>query len=334
MPIGTGSKFRSSTWSCVLASGRPIGMLVVPGATSAIRCHAAKVVVSVGPYPFTSRSGAPCASTSPAQRGSTASPPTSTSRTGTNAPGASRATWLNSVEVRNSEVILSSRSRASRSRDESDTSRGITTTVPPLSSAPQISKVAASNEQLAIWAIRSPAAKAHVVRVLHQPQDRTVLDGHALRPPGRARRVDDVRQVAPSRKVPERPLGPPRDHRPVRVHLHVTELPPERRQSIPQARLGQQHRHPRVLQHERQPFLRIIRVERHVHAPRLEGSPGTPPPGPAIVRGTPPPAPPAPRRATAGDGPAGSSADRAPRSSASPHPSAPPALRARAPPRP
>ena len=60
----------------MLAIGRPIGRLRTPSATALISPTTANVVLSVGPYPFSTRSGRPAASTARNGPGDTASPPT------------------------------------------------------------------------------------------------------------------------------------------------------------------------------------------------------------------------------------------------------------------
>ena len=63
------------------------------------------------------------------------------------------------LTVKNSEVTPCSRRAAAKSSDDSAVSRGITTTAPPVSSAPQISQVAASKLMLATCARRVPGPK-------------------------------------------------------------------------------------------------------------------------------------------------------------------------------
>ncbi|CAM3562877.1 hypothetical protein COSO111634_19380 [Corallococcus soli] len=75
-PTGTGWSSASRTYSSVLASGRPMGTVTASSDSASTACHAANVVLSVGPYALTNFPGAPFASTARAAPGSTASPPT------------------------------------------------------------------------------------------------------------------------------------------------------------------------------------------------------------------------------------------------------------------
>ncbi len=59
-------------------TGRPMGSVRASGGTDSTGCHVAKVTVSVGPYTWRSRPGAPAWRHSRTRRGSTASPPNST----------------------------------------------------------------------------------------------------------------------------------------------------------------------------------------------------------------------------------------------------------------
>ena len=100
---------------------------------------------------------------------------------------------LNSAVVRNSAVTPSRRSRvgeprriAARPRAASTTSRA------PLSSAPQISNVAASNDGLDSCATRSSGAELRRSRCRRPGGRRRGADHHALGLAGRARRVDHV----------------------------------------------------------------------------------------------------------------------------------------------
>jgi hypothetical protein len=69
-----------------------------------------------------------------------------------NSDGSSATSWLNSAVVTNAVSTPCAR-RASRSRRASKaTSLDIPATTPPLSSGPQISNVAASNDAFASWA--------------------------------------------------------------------------------------------------------------------------------------------------------------------------------------
>lgn len=125
---------------------------------AAARWNAAKVVVSVGPYPLTSRAGGEPASNRRTTDRSSCSPPTRTVPTLRSAAGRSRAIRWNNEVVRNS----TSTDRSSRCVVHSSRGRSVTagrgTTQPPAASAPQTSKVLASNAGFEVWATRSPGA--------------------------------------------------------------------------------------------------------------------------------------------------------------------------------
>ena len=153
--MGVGRMHRSSTWTEVFAIARPIGTVTASSATRSTSCHVANVVVSVGPYTWSNRRGAPASRIRRTHFGSTASPPNSTTSTVAKAAGRSAAIRLRSAVVTNATVIdRSARNRANRS-GRSAVSSSTPTSRAPLSNAPQISKVAASNEQFDRWTIRS-----------------------------------------------------------------------------------------------------------------------------------------------------------------------------------
>ena len=93
-------------------------------------------------------------------------------------------------------------------------------------------------------------------------------DGHALRATRRARSVDHVGEASRRDMHTRVVLSLACNLRPVCVQRH---LPPcVLRQALAQARLRQQHRSCRVIEHERQARSRIIGVQRHVCASRLQ----------------------------------------------------------------
>ena len=154
-PTGAGDRARSSTWRVVLARGPPMGMVHASSSTSRTGCQVAKVVLSVGPYTCSSRSGPPASRTARTLDGSTASPPNIRWRRVPKPSGISRATWLKRAVVRNEAVTPCRRNAATSVSGRSVVSRSRHTSAAPFSRAPQISKVNASNEVLETCATRS-----------------------------------------------------------------------------------------------------------------------------------------------------------------------------------
>src|SRR6185369_8999230 len=107
----------------VLEIGRPIGIVTAVSATLSTSYQQAKVVHSVGPYAFSNRSGGVPWITALIVLTSTASPPTSKCLIELKLHGASRASRLNNVVVRNRAVISCSRISVPKSTGESTTSR-------------------------------------------------------------------------------------------------------------------------------------------------------------------------------------------------------------------
>ena len=115
------------------------------------------MVASVGPYALTiRRPGAACRRRA-ARRGSPASPPKKMIRSGANIAGSVSTHRWKSTVVSSIAVTPCRSMRARRAAGSSTSSLPMPTSRAPLSSAPQISKVAASNETFATWAIVSPA---------------------------------------------------------------------------------------------------------------------------------------------------------------------------------
>ncbi len=123
--------------------------------------------------------------------------------------------------------------------------------------------------------LQDAVARGEAVGVLHPREavdDRAVRVHRPLGAPGRSRRVDDVRQVLrrerPARQairglgVERVRAGVERDRRGAVLGQHASHAS--------QARLRQDDRGPRVREHEREALPRVVRVERHVRAPRLE----------------------------------------------------------------
>ena len=138
----------SSSRMSACAIGRPIGTVGSAEYCGVASSVVANVVVSVGPYTFSRRAGRRARMTARAAAGSITSPPTSKSRRPAKVSGAVCAWAWNSAVVTNIVVIPASWMRCRRSGADSSTSRSTPTSVAPLSSAPQISNVAASKEAL------------------------------------------------------------------------------------------------------------------------------------------------------------------------------------------
>ena len=107
-----------------------------------------------------------------------------------------------------------------------------------------------------------------VIRVPHQPYDRTVLDAGPFGLSRRPGSINHVRQVIGPRRdvwVFPVPLG---DSRPIRVqanHLGILGWQP-----VEQASLGQKDGRTCVFDHERQSLRRRLRIQRHISPPRLQ----------------------------------------------------------------
>jgi hypothetical protein len=97
----------------------------------------------------------------------------------------------------------------------------------------------------------------------HVVDDVPMLDAHALRPAGGAARVDDVGRVLRRHRRCQlgRRAGPVEAIKENRLYA---------RQPRAQARLAEHHLQPGVLEHEREPLLRVRGVERHVGRAGLE----------------------------------------------------------------
>ncbi|GMU03723.1 hypothetical protein KH5H1_78460 [Corallococcus caeni] len=141
----------------MLDSGLPMGTVTAPAGTCFTSCHEANVVLSVGPYTWTSFPDIPAASAARIAPGSTASPPTWSWRTVWNVSADCATNWLNRAVVTNSVVMRSSRRYAANAAGDSATSFATPTSRPPCSSTPQISNVAASNDAFDTCAMRSSA---------------------------------------------------------------------------------------------------------------------------------------------------------------------------------
>jgi hypothetical protein len=129
-PTGTGSRAASSTNTCVLSSGRPIGTGPPSRCGPRTLWQVAKVTASVGPYPFTTVVCGHTSSTRSTAAGRAASPPAHTSRRPANSSGDSAAIRWNRPVVKNAPVTRPSRivrEMVARSRSPG----GATTTVPP-----------------------------------------------------------------------------------------------------------------------------------------------------------------------------------------------------------
>jgi hypothetical protein len=105
-----------------------------------------------------------------------------------------------------------------------------------------------------------PRHGVHVVREL------PVLDGHALGPARRARRVEDVGQALRPRR--RGAFVRSRERRP-RDRFDVYDLARRRREPFEQARAREHDRDARVFEHEGEPFGRLLGLKRHVRAARL-----------------------------------------------------------------
>jgi hypothetical protein len=108
------------------------------------------------------------------------------------------------------------------------------------------------------------------VSLLHPEQaitDGAVRVHRALRPPRRARGVDDVCEIVGRRQRREVFIAEPIECRRV---VNADHLPASGRETVEQSALRQQHGAGGVFEHEREALGRVRRVERHVSAARLE----------------------------------------------------------------
>jgi hypothetical protein len=124
--------------------GRPIGTVAPTWPGPVMTWHAVNVVFSVGPYPLTRGRPPRAASTARTVPGLSTSPPASTTGTAAIAPMSVSASWWNSPAVSQATVTPVVRSSDAMSGSPSGPG-GAITTVAPVSSAPQISSVEASN---------------------------------------------------------------------------------------------------------------------------------------------------------------------------------------------
>ncbi|CAM3856274.1 hypothetical protein COSO111634_27210 [Corallococcus soli] len=136
-----------------------MGTPVASGASASTAWKVAQTVASVGPYRLVSCPRGPAASTLRTARGSARSPPKKALRRAARAPGSSRAiSWKRAV-VSSAVVAPTSRSFRARCGGDRVTSRGMMISRAPLSSAPQISNVAASKDGVDTWATRSSGVR-------------------------------------------------------------------------------------------------------------------------------------------------------------------------------
>ena len=117
-----------------------------------------KVVFSVGPYPLTRGCPRRAVSTARTASGLSTSPPARTTGTAAIAPISASASWWNSPAVSQATVTPAVRSSDATSGSPSGPG-GAITIVAPVSSAPQISRVDASNATGARWSSRSPGPR-------------------------------------------------------------------------------------------------------------------------------------------------------------------------------
>ena len=138
--------------------GRPIGTVGPAWPGSVMTWQAVKVVFSVGPYPLTRGCPRRVASTARTVSGLSTSPPARTTGTAAIAPISVSASWWNSPAVSQATVTPPVRSSDAISGSPSGPG-GAITTVAPVSSAPQISSVAASKAAGARWSSRWPGPR-------------------------------------------------------------------------------------------------------------------------------------------------------------------------------
>ncbi len=149
-PGGTGWRPASSTYTRVLAIGRPIG-----GAPAAPRVSSAavdQIVVSVGPYTLVT-DGDPAVRASASSAGS-ASPPTST-RTRASTSGAPSATPRHRLGVACTTVTPSASTTRRSSSGSCTSSLSASTTAAPLISGTNSSRCAMSNPTVVTASSRS-----------------------------------------------------------------------------------------------------------------------------------------------------------------------------------
>ncbi len=143
-PGGTGRNRSSSTYSPVFHNGRPMGTVEGTSSPRDIGFTDENTVVSVGPYSLATTIPWQASRTRLTAAWDTTSPPAHSSRTPAKHPGSSSASVRNRPALTNRpvtppSVIASANSAAPSLPGEA------TTTVPPVSSGTQISKVDASN---------------------------------------------------------------------------------------------------------------------------------------------------------------------------------------------
>ena len=131
--------------------------------------------------------------------------------------------------------------------------RGNTFSLPPFSSAPQISNVAASNVTGAYCNNTSPLPSSTYSLVPHQPHHSLVPHSHSFRPPRRSRRIHYVKQFSPPPPPPQILL----------LSLSISSLSLSHTTSVspsalpPCPSLFHQHFHSPILHHVAQPLPRI-----------------------------------------------------------------------------
>ena len=119
--------------------------------------------------------------------------------------------------------------------------------------------------------LHQPVVRCQLIGLLHPldaVDDAAMAVHHALGPPGRARGVDHISQVACVSAGWRRRDGMRGDAGPVGVEPHKHRV--AGRQPVGQRILGEQHQRLGVGQHEGEPLGGIVRVERQVGAAGLE----------------------------------------------------------------